>query len=340
MSVEPLNGEIMSGEPKRMWVPTGSGHKFRAALNAYAGVGGVLLALSVLLAVTQDQFATYDNLLIVLETNAVVMVVGVGLTFVLLVGGIDLSLGGTVALSGVTLWELLKAGLPAGLAMVIVVVGATFVGFAVNGLLIGRVGLNFLVVTLGSASLYRGIALVRTKGQSKSLFTETTVRELGSGKLFGVSYLIVIAAVVFTIGALTLRYTGYGRMVYAVGGNSEAARLAGISVTAVRVSVYAISGGLAGLAALMDSSRLAAASPTAATGIELTAAAAVLLGGTSFMGGRGTLLGTLLGVLFLGTLQNGITLAGVSPFWSSIVSGVVLTMAVLLDRIRNGRATP
>jgi ribose transport system permease protein len=302
--VEPIRTDAMVAEPRSATAASSSGHKLRAALNAYAGVGGVLLALSLLLAFTQDQFATYDNLLIVLETNAVVMVVGVGLTFVLLVAGIDLSLGGTIALSSVMLWELLEAGLPAGLAMVVVVLGATFVGFAINGLLIGRVGLNFLVVTLGSASLYRGIALVRTKGQSKSLFTEPTVRELGSGKLFGVSYLIVIAAVVFTIGALVLRYTGFGRMVYAVGGNPEAARLAGINVTAVRVSVYAVSGGLAGLAALMDSSRLAAASPSAATGIELTAAAAVLLGGTSFAGGRGTVLGTLLGVLFLGTLQT------------------------------------
>ena len=147
---------------------------------------------------------------------------------------------------------------------------------------------------------------------------------------------VYVAGVVFVLALLLLRYTGYGRMVYAVGGNAEAARLAGINVAFIRVSVYGISGVLAGLAAVLDTARLTTASPAAGTGYELMAGAAVLLGGTSFMGGRGSLLGTLLGVLFLGVLQNGLTLLGISPFWANVTSGAVLIAAVLVDRLRNG----
>lgn len=313
--------------------------RFRHAADTYAGVGGVLVILCVYLSLTQDTFFTWANWLTILEANAVVLVVAVGLTFVLLNGGIDLSLGGIIALSGVVMSELIVNGLSAWLAVLAVIVLAMLCGL-LNGLLIGKVGLSFLVVTLGTGQAFRGIAQVRTGGQTASLFEVSLIRRINEGEVIGIPWLVWIALAVLGTGILVLRYTGFGRMVYACGGNREAARLAGINVTAVAVTVFVIAGTLAGLAAVMDSSRLLGASPTAATGIELTAAAAVLLGGTSFMGGRGTLLGTLLGVLFLGVLSNGITLAGISPFWYGIVSGVVLIAAVLLDRIRNGKAMP
>ena len=314
-------------------------NRLRHAADTYAGVGGVLVILCVYLSFTQDTFFTWDNWLTIFEANAVVLVVAVGLTFVLLNGGIDLSLGGIIALSGVVMAELIGNGLSAWLAMVAVMMLAMMCGL-LNGVLVGKVGLSFLVVTLGAGQAFRGIAQVRTGGRTQSLFEVDLVRRINEGELLGISWLIWIAVVVLGTGMVILRYTGFGRMVYACGGNREAARLAGINVTAVAVTVFVIAGTLAGLAAVMDSSRLLGASPTAATGIELTAAAAVLLGGTSFMGGRGTLLGTLLGVVFLGVLSNGITLAGISPFWYGIVSGVVLIAAVLLDRIRNGKAVP
>lgn len=313
--------------------------RFRSALDTYAGVGGVLLLLCVYLTITQDAFLTWTNWLIILEANAVVLVVAVGLTFVLLNGGIDLSLGGLMALTSVVMSELIGAGWAVGLAIAAVIVGAALLGL-LNGILIGKIGLSFLVVTLGTGTIFRGIAQVRTEGQTQSLFEVPFILRINEGELIGIPWLVWISMLILLAGILVLRYTGFGRMVYASGGNREAARLAGINVTAVAVSVFVIAGCLAGLAAVMDSSRLLAASPTASTGIELTAAAAVLLGGTSFMGGRGTLLGTLLGVLFLGVLSNGITLAGISPFWYGIISGAVLIAAVLLDRIRNGKATP
>lgn len=311
------------------------------ALNSYAGVLTVLVGLLVLLSITQDSFLSSSNLLNVLDTSAVLLIVAVGLTFVLLCGGIDLSIGGTMALTAVVLWELVGAGVPAPVAVALAISAAFALGFLVNGLLIGWVGLSFLVVTIGTASLYRGIAQVRTGGQSQSLFDQTFLIDVGSHRIGGqLPVTVVIAGVVLLLGVLVLRYTGYGRMVYATGGNPEAARLAGINVSLIRVSVFGIAGGLAGLAAVVDASRLTSASPNAGIGIELMAGAAVLLGGTSFMGGRGTLLGTLLGVLFLGVLSNGLTLAGISPFWTGIVSGSVLITAIFVDRVRNGSPSP
>jgi len=328
--------------PGGVQVPTRAGSawdRVRHGLDTYAGVGGVLVVLCVYLSFTQDIFFTWANWLTILEANAVVLVVAVGLTFVLLNGGIDLSLGGIMALCGVIMSELILNGWSTWVAILAVIALGTLCG-VLNGVLVGKVGLSFLVVTLGTGQAFRGIAQVRTGGQTQSLFEVSLIRRLNEGEFVGIPWLVWISLVVLGIGIFVLRYTGFGRMIYACGGNREAARLAGINVTAVSVSVFVIAGCLAGLASVMDSSRLLGASPTAATGIELTAAAAVLLGGTSFMGGRGTLLGTLLGVLFLGVLANGITLAGISPFWYGIVSGTVLIAAVLLDRIRNGKAKP
>ena len=310
------------------------------AVNQYAGVLTVLVGLVVLLSLTQDRFLTVQNWVNIAESNAVLLVVAVGLTFVLLVGGIDLSVGGMMALSAVVLYELVTAGMSPPLAILLTVGAAFALGFLVNGLLIGWVGLSFLVVTIGTASAYRGVASVRTGGQSQSLFASTYLIDFGRTRVAGIPAIIVVAGVVLVLGILLLRYTGFGRMVYATGGNPEAARFAGINVNLIRVAVYGISGGLAGLAAVLDVTRLTSASPQAGLGIELTAGAAVLLGGTSFTGGRGSLLGTLLGVAFLGVLTNGLTLAGISPFWSGIVSGVVLIVAIAVDRWRTGSASP
>ncbi len=308
------------------------------ATNQYMGVLAVLALLLVALTVTQPQFLTSDNFVNILEANSVLLVVSVGLTFVLLVGGIDLSIVGTIALTQVGLWELIKAGMPAGLACVVVIAGAFAVGFLINGLLIGRVGLSFLVVTIATASIFQGVANVRTGGQSQSLATENWLIDVGTQSWWGLPVVVWIAFAVLLLGIALLRYTGYGRMVYAVGGNPEAARLAGINVALIRVSVFGICAGLAGLAAVLSVCQLTSATPNPPATTTLTAGAAVLLGGTSFMGGRGSLLGTLLGVLFLGVLSNGLTLAGISDFWTGIVSGTVLVAAILFDRLRNGAA--
>lgn len=304
------------------------------SLTTYLGVGGVLIVASVLLAATQPTFGTFGNLIGILDTNASLLIVAVGLTFVLLVGGFDLSVGGMLALSGVGLALLIEAGVPPYLAMAIILVGAAIVGLATNGLLIGRIGLSFFVVTLGTMSVFRGTALLLTNGESIGLYNVPQVTQLGSGELVGIPISVWIALGVLVAALLVTRYSGFGRMLYAVGGNAEAARLSGINVRAVRAAAYTICAVLAALAGLIMAGRLASASPTAATGIELTAAAAVLLGGTSFAGGQGGMFGTLLGAMFLGVLANGLTISQVSSFWQGVVSGVVLIVAVLLDWLR------
>jgi ribose transport system permease protein len=314
----------------------------RIALHAaaqYTGVLTVLALLILLLALTQPQFLTPANFVNIAETNVVLLLLAVGLTFVLLTGGIDLSVGGMMGFSAIVCWRLAEH-MPVGLATAAAVLVALVVGLVTNGLLIGRAGLSFLVVTIGTASLLHGVAQVWSGGQSQTVFQHDFLVRLGSERIAGVPLTVLLAAVVFVIAVLVLRYTGFGRMVYAVGGNPEAARLAGVNVAGIRVAVYTLCATLAGLAGVIQVARVTSASPDAGLGMELTAGAAVLLGGTSFLGGRGSLFGTLLGVLFLGVLQNGVTLAGVSPFWSNVVSGVVLIVAIGLDRLRAGRAAP
>lgn len=312
----------------------------RSALMTYVGVGSVLVVFTLWLAATEPTFATYDNFINILNTNAVLLVAAIGLTIVLLVGGFDLSIGGVLALSGVLSAKLISAGLPAGVAIVLVVIGGAALGAVFNGVAIARLGLSFFVVTLGTASLFGGAALLITNGESQDLYSEPLLRSIGSGAIAGIPWPVVIAVIVLSLALLVTRYTGYGRMVYAVGGNEEAARLSGINTTAIRVSAYGICAGLAALAGVMEAGRLASAAPDAQSGIALTAAAAVLVGGTSFVGGSGGVFGTFLGALFLGVVSNGLIISGTSAYWQGVISGTVLIVAVLIDRLRRGRAAP
>jgi ribose transport system permease protein len=316
------------------------GRRTREAVLTYVGVVTVLAALIIYFSASQSKFFTYENFLNILDTNAVLLVLSVGLTFTLLVGGFDLSIGGVLALSGVVLAKLLQNDVPTGVAMVIVLVGACLIaGVAVNGFTIAKLGVNFFVVTLGVLAISRGAALAITNGASQGLYEERFLRDVGSYRLGGeISMLVVIGLFVLALSILVLRYTGYGRMIYAVGGNAEAARLAGINVTLVRLSAYAISALMAGLAGILEAGRLAAAAPDTDMGIELTAAAAVLLGGTSFVGGQGTMFGTFLGVVFLGVLQNGLIISSISIYYQGVISGAVLIASVTIDRLRRVRA--
>jgi ribose transport system permease protein len=302
----------------------------------YIGVLSVLVITVGVLWGTQPAFMTAENFVNIAELNAELMLVAIGLTFVLLTGGIDLSVGATWSFTGIVLWKLV-VHLPQPVALVLAIVCAGAIGMLVNGLLIGRAGMSFLVVTIGSASLLHGLGQVWSGGQTQSIFQYKFLTALGGNRAGGIPLTVWITAGAFVLAVLLLRYTGFGRMIYAVGGNPEAARLAGINVGAVRIAVYTICALLAGLAGVLSAAHIGAASPDAGIGMELTAAAAVLLGGTSFLGGRGSLLGTLLGIAFLGVLQNGVTLSGVSPYWSNVVSGIVLIAAIGIDRLRNGR---
>ena len=217
---------------------------------------------------------------------------------------------------------------------------AALIGGAVNGVLIGKVGLSFFVVTLGTLSLYRGIVNIWSDTET-TYITSGFVDAIGFGKLAGVPYPVWIMVATYVVALVVLRWTYFGRDVYAVGGNITAARLSGINVARTLILVYAIAGLCAGIAGVIQAGRLGAASPLVGESTPLDAAAAVLLGGTSFLGGVGGVTGTAVGVLFIGTLQNGLSIAAVSSFWQQVVTGVILIVAIAIDRDpAAGRAPP
>ena len=223
--------------------------------------------------------------------------------------------------------------MPALLAVVLTVVIGALIGGAVNGTLIGRFGLSFFVVTLGTASLYQGIVSIWS--QTKTTYIDSSfVDGIGFGSALGISTPIWIMVAVFAVAFVVLRWTYFGRDVYAVGGNIDAARLSGINVIRTIVAVYAIVGACAALGGVIQAGRLGASSPIVGADIPLAAAAGVLLGGTSFVGGIGGVTGTAVGVLFIGTLQNGLAIRGISSFWQQVVTGAILILAVSIDRIQ------
>lgn len=311
--------------------------RIRHALLDYAGVVSVLVVLVVAFALIESRFFSVANFWNILDASSVLLIVSVGLTFTMLVGGFDLSIGGVLALSGVFLWKLLVWGVPLALAIVIVVLAGVGIGAFVTGVPIAILDVSFFVATLGVLVAARGLAFVITGGEVEGLYDQTGLREIGNGRVGDVTYPVIIAVVILALAILVIRFTGYGRMVYAVGGNAEAARLAGINVRLVRLSTYAISAGLSSFAGVLEAGKLAAASPDADQGIEFSAAAAALLGGTSFVGGIGTMVGTFLGVLFLGVLKNGLIITSISVYWQGVITGVVLFASVLIDRFRRKR---
>lgn len=318
----------------RIGAPDGPG-RLRGALRRYIGVGAALLLLVIVLSVTQEQFLTTSNLMNVLRTNAVLFVVAVGVTFVIISTGLDLSVGALTALGGVLLADMTTSGVPALLAVILTILACGVMGGLVNGGLIALGGFNFFVVTLAMMQVFRAVALVLSNGTSTSTIDFPVIQKIGDGAVAGLSVPVLLAVVVGLIGHVVLRYTRFGRSIYAVGGNEAAARLSGVSVKRIRFAVYTIAASCAGIAAVMLTGRLTSSQPnSAAVGLELSAAAAVLLGGASFAGGAGTVGGTAVGVLFLGFIANGITLAGIPSYWQGIATGTVLICAIALDRLR------
>lgn len=305
-----------------------------SATSRYAAVLVLLIAIFVGFATTQENFFTSSNIENLLTSVSILWVVSIAMTFVVLTGGIDLSVGSLLALSGIILSNLLNdAGLPSWLAVLLTLAAGATIGGAVNGVLIGRVGLSFFVVTLGTLSLYQGIVNIWSDTKT-TYITSALVDEIGFGKALGVATPIWIMLATLVLAFVVLRWTYFGRDVYAVGGNIDAARLSGINVGRTLIAVYAIAGLGAALGGIIQSGRLGAASPLVGQDIPLAAAAAVLLGGTSFTGGVGSVIGTAVGVLFIGTLQNGLSIAGVSSFWQQVVTGTILIVAVAIDRIQ------
>ena len=299
---------------------------------------GTLIGLAVLCAILwilTPYFLTVSNLLNVAEQTSINAIVAVGMTFVILSGGIDLSVGSIVALSGVVLGVSLKSDQP----MLVALLVAALVGLACglgNGVLVSWGGLPPFIVTLGTMSIARGAALLYTEGRPVSGF-DAGFRALATGRAGFIPAPVIVMLLVYLAAHFVLTRTTFGRYVYAIGGNEEATRLSGVAIRFHKTMIYGVSGLMSAVAAIILTARLNSAQPIAGMMYELDAIAATVIGGTSLMGGEGSLGGTLVGALIMGVLRNGLNLLGVSSFLQQIVIGGVIVVAVLLDTILKRR---
>ena len=291
-----------------------------------------LLLIVVIITLINPSFMTTTNILNVLRQVSISALIAFGMTFVILTGGIDLSVGSTLALTGAVAATMLANGMDPILTILIALLLGAILG-AINGVIIAKGKVAPFIATLATMTIYRGLTLVYTEGRPVSgLGDSTTFQMLGKGYFFGIPVPVVTTAIAFAVLYFILHKTTFGRRVYAVGGNEGASRLSGINVDRVKIMVYSLTGMLAALSALILTSRLNSAQPTAGTSYELDAIAAVVLGGTSLTGGRGWIFGTLVGALIIGVLNNGLNLIGVSSFFQQVVKGAVILIAVLIDR--------
>jgi ribose/xylose/arabinose/galactoside ABC-type transport system permease subunit len=299
----------------------------------------VFIAICLILALATPNFFKPDNLVNIVRQSSFRAIVAVGMTFVILTAGIDLSVGGVIALSGVAgSLVLVHPGLPVPLAITLGIGAGVAVGTAVgafNGLAITRFHLPPFIATLAMwfiAGRDGGLAFLITSGQPVFNLPPSFLF-VGAGDVLGIPVPVIIMVVIVAAGHFALTRATFGRYVYAVGGNEEAARLSGINVRRVLMTVYVISGMLSGLTGMILAGRLASGDPKTGVGQELDVIAAVVVGGTSLFGGRGTILGTVVGALIIGVLNNGLNLLNISSYWQPVVKGGVILVAVMIDQV-------
>jgi len=301
-----------------------------------------LALMVVALALMSDNFLTVDNSLNVLRQICVNLCLSIGMTIIILSGGIDLSVGSMLAFSGAVSAGLLKNGIAvpgtdffiefttSGAILIGILVGTCLGWF--NGFVITRFKLPPFVATLGMLSIARGLTMLWTGGFPITRLGDS-FQFIGSGHWLGLPMPVWISGALVAAFILVMKRTRFGRHVYAVGGSEKAARLSGLSVRKIKVLVYTLGGALAGVAGLLVTARLDSATPNAGLSYELDSIAAVVIGGTSLNGGRGTITGTVLGCLIIGVLNNGLVLLEVSPFWQQVIKGLVILIAVAVDKV-------
>ena len=294
-----------------------------------------LIILMAVITIINSNFLTANNLLNLLLQVTSNALIAFGMTFVILTGGIDLSVGSILALSSALTVGLLGSGIPVTLAILISLILGCILGM-MNGLLISYGKLAPFIVTLATMTIFRGATLVYTNGNpiTKGLSDTFLFQFLGQGYIVGIPFPVIIMFIVFIVLYVLLHKTAFGKSVYAIGGNEKAAYISGVKLNKVKIIIYSISGIMASISGLIITSRLSSAQPTAGASYEMDAIAAVVLGGTSLSGGKGRILGTLIGALIIGVLNNGLNIIGVSAFWQQVVKGVVILIAVLIDRFK------
>ncbi|MFP4302594.1 MAG: ABC transporter permease [Spirochaetaceae bacterium] len=296
---------------------------------------GMIIAFVVVcavLAVLSPVFLTMNNVLNVIRQSSIIGIMAVGVTFVILSGGIDLSVGSVMAVSGMIAAGSLDSGAGVGAAILIALAVGVAAGL-INGLLVTVAGITPFVVTLGMMSIARGATLLYSQGYPISGFTDA-FRFIGGGYILGIPFPVIMLLGIVVIAWAVLTQTRLGRYTYAIGGNEETVKLSGINSSFFKTMVYVISGATAGISALILTSRLNSAGPTAGLTYELTVIASVVIGGTSLSGGRGTVWGSLIGALLIAVINNGMNLLGISPYFQELARGVIIILAVYIDRLR------
>jgi len=298
---------------------------------------GALIALVLLvigISIISMDFRTGSNFLSLLRQSSINGLIAFGMTCVILTGAIDLSVGSVLALTTALCAGMITVGIPVGLAMIMALLLGTIFG-GISGILVAKGRLQPFIATLITMTIFRGLTLIYTNGKPISNLGDSAILKFfGKGHLFGIPVPVWILIIAFVIFLFLLNKTTFGRRIYATGSNSKAANLAGVNIQRVQIAVYAISGFMASLSGLILLSRLGSAQPTLGVGYELDAIAAVALGGTSMSGGRGKIYGTLIGVLIIAVLNNGLNILGVSSYYQAVIKGLVILMAVLSDRKR------
>jgi ribose transport system permease protein len=299
-------------------------------------IGLALLVEIIIFSQFSQYFFTTENLLNISLQASITAIIAAGMTFVILTAGIDLSVGSLVAFAGILATSVIKINLPVYLSLTLgIFAGLLFGVFSgyIAGIFVTKFKITPFIVTLALMTIWRGASFVYTEGRPVWELPES-FSYLGGGRIVGVPVPTIIMIIVFIVSHIALTKTRFGRYVYAVGGNLEAARLAGIKTNRIRISVYIISGVLSALAGILLASRINSGQPNAGLMYELDVIAAVVVGGTSLFGGRGTIIGTFIGTMLIAVLRNGLNLVNVGSYVQQVVVGVVILLAVLIDQFR------
>lgn len=296
----------------------------------------VLVGMAIVLSIGSDKFLTPNNLITIAKTISIQSIVAIGMTLIIISGNIDLSVGSIVAFCSVSAAMLMNAGVSILVTIMLTVIIGMIVGF-ISGGVTAKLKLHSFLVTLALMQAMRGLAQTLSGGYPKAGLPDV-FGKIASGSILGIPYLIIYMIIFYAIFIYIMRYTAFGRSIYAIGSNEESARLSGINVERVKTLVFIISSGLCAVAGILLTSKVRSGDPTCAVGWEMDAIAGAIIGGTNMAGGEGKLGGTIIGLLFVGILSNGMVLLGVSAYMQTVIKGLVIFLAVIINSIQKKEA--
>ncbi|MDO4275178.1 MAG: ABC transporter permease [Eubacteriales bacterium] len=291
-----------------------------------------LVLMCIVLAIASDKFLTPTNLITIIKQISIQSVVAIGMTMIIISGNIDLSVGSIVAFCSVTCAMIMNKGLPVIVAIIVAIAAGAFFGLITGGVT-AKLKLHSFLVTLALMTAIRGMAQTMTNGRPVAGLPDG-FGVIASGSIGPIPYLVIYMIVLYAVFMYIMKYTAFGRSIYAVGSNQESARLSGINIEKVKTLVFVLSGGLCGIAGVLLTAKVRSGDPTCANAWEMDTIAGAIIGGTSMMGGEGKLGGTIIGLLFVGILANGMVLLGVSAYMQSVIKGLVIFLAVIINSIQ------